>query len=91
MSSRIQRRRFLADLLFAGGAVSLASMLAQAGRDSSQVQSEPEPSGSRELPDGEVSPPKEPPLAGKPAPPRVEKNLRGRYASPRPKKEEPPQ
>ncbi|MBS2034265.1 hypothetical protein JST97_04715 [bacterium] len=78
---KINRRRFLADLLFAGGAVTAAALLAQAG----EAEKKPSPSdtpkatctsdpnrkldGDVALPSSPTPSPPEPPLGGKPMAP----------------------
>lgn len=93
---KIKRRRFLADLLFAGGAVTAAALLAQAGEAERKPSPSPTPQKTQCPPqlDGDVaipaspSPqakPPEPALGGKPMAPQP--MLKGEPAPPRqPKK-----
>ncbi len=76
---KIKRRRFLADLLFAGGAVTAAALLAQAGDAEKKPSPSPTPQKTQCPPqlDGDVaiptspSPkPPEPVLGGKPMAPQ---------------------
>ena len=76
-SDKMKRRRFLADLLFAGGAVTAAALLAQAGA-AEKKPATPSPSPTCSQRDGDVampispSPrPPEPALGGKPTAPMV--------------------
>jgi hypothetical protein len=77
-SDKINRRRFLADLLFAGGAVTAAALLAQTG----DAEKKPSPSptatckkdpqqldGDVAIPPTATPKPPEPPLGGKPMAP----------------------
>lgn len=77
---KIKRRRFLADLLFAGGAVTAAALLAQAG-SAEKKPATPSPSPTGPQLDGDVATPTsptpkppgppEPALGGKPMAPMV--------------------
>lgn len=76
---KIKRRRFLADLLFAGGAVTAAALLAQAGEAERKPSPSPTPQktqcpvqldGDVSLPASPHAKPPEPALGGKPMPPQ---------------------
>ncbi len=80
---KLKRRRFLADLLFAGGGLTAAAFLAKAGLGSDDGVSDPIECGPEQPLPGMAAPPKQvpdppPSLDGEPAPPaEPEPNLAG--------------
>ena len=81
---KIKRRRFLADLLFAGGAVSAAALLAQAGDAERKPSPSPTPQKTQCPPqlDGDVAIPASPNPSSSPTPP--EPVLGGKPMAPQP-------
>ena len=77
---KIKRRRFLADLLFAGGAVSAAALLAQAGDAERKPSPSPTPQRTSSPPqlDGDVA------LPASPSPSTPEPALGGKPMAPQP-------
>ncbi|MBX3167298.1 MAG: hypothetical protein KF760_07790 [Candidatus Eremiobacteraeota bacterium] len=76
---KIKRRRFLADLLFAGGALTAAALLAQAGEAEKKPSPSPSPpktscppqlDGDVAMPASPTPKPPEPALGGKPMAPQ---------------------
>jgi hypothetical protein len=105
---KVNRRRFLADLLFAGGALSAAALLAQSTRHQAAPATTHSPASPASTPEplatpaaspsdcplpgeamppephveGDVAPPREPVLGGKPAMPQPEPHTKGKVALP---------
>lgn len=75
---KIKRRRFLADILFAGGALSAAALLARAAIPQ---KPDPQPAGAVVCP----SPVATPQLGGEPSPPQPDPaSIRGDFKVPQP-------
>lgn len=90
---KIKRRRFLADLLFAGGAISAAALLARATQGQSQTVATPSPVNTPCVKNPQAPPPSpqidgdvaipEPALGGKVAAPQpVRPQIKGDVAIP---------
>lgn len=91
---KMKRRRFLADLLFAGGVISAAALLAKATQPAGPTTlatGTPAPQSASPTPppvqlDGDVAapqPPVEPRLGGAVAPPQPQPRIKGDVAPPR--------
>ncbi len=78
---KIRRRRFLADLLFAGGALSAAALLAQSTRHQAAPAATPSPASTPEALATPAASPSDCPLPGEPMPP--EPHVEGDVAAPR--------
>ena len=97
---KIKRRRFLADLLFAGGVVSAAALLARATQGQSETVASPSPAQTPCLQNSQAPPPSpildgdvaipEPALGGKVAAPQpVRPQIKGDVAMPQPRPSQP--
>lgn len=82
---KIKRRRFLADILFAGGAISAAALLARATQSGSQATPEPQVMGGTTMPPPDCASTPEAVLGGKPTMPTPDIQVKGEMALPTPR------